>query len=509
MWGIVVMIAVACAPSGTKDPPVDEPERSGDTGEPPPEGCAPDPGQALLDVAMRPGPRTNQLEVTLELARPSPTALLCTASDDPLERHLVESEAIETSHTLRIDGLLPQTTYTCAVAPTCPVLVGPPTTLSFETGGWPGAIPRASVEVDPKLGFTGAWTLMNKPILNGETWLVVYDDAGIPRWWHEVAPNLFDVEVLYHPEDHSVVWGGGFSPEGRARVVHLWDGETYSADLPGWESTEYHHDAKRLADGRILTLEVQPNLFGVSYWDGFRIVLHDPDTQRIEFSTDSQRYVNEGLLRVAGGWLDADPYHANWLDWRQTPRGPELYVSLCFEHQLIAIDGDNGDVLWQLGAGRGWTVLDEAGDPLPESALPQCQHGVEVDGDRFLLYDNGQDRGYSQAVEWEIDGIDHTAQRSWAWSEPGWSEAFLGDVDYLKGGRVLITEARFGSLFGQSEIVEVDRDTGRVASRMSFSANEGAYRAERYGGCEMFRSARHCPELAQRIVELEPALRGG
>lgn len=504
MRGVIVVIAMSCAP----DPPPTSPP--GDPGTPtlPTGPCAPDPDQAVLSAKLGHGPTTNQLEVSLELAVPSPAALLCTADDDADEQHLVESSTPSARHALRLDGLLPETAYTCTAAPTCPIPTAPPETLSVVTGPWPSSIPRARIEVNPRLGLTGAWTLLNKPLLNGESWLVVYDDAGIPRWWHRVADDLFDVEVLYHPEDHSVVWGGGYSPEGRARVVHLWDGETYSADLPGWKYTNYHHDAKRIDDGRILTLEVQPNQAGFSSWDGFRVVLHDPASQTLAFEAESQRYVDEGLLRTAGGWFDTDPYHANWMDWRQTPRGPELYVSLCFSWQLMAIDGDSGDVLWQLSAGRGWTVLDEAGEPLPESALPQCQHGVEVDGDRFLLYDNGHDRPFSQAVEWEIDGINRVARKLWAWSEPGWSEDFLGDVDYLEGDRILITKGRFGGFFGASEIVEVDRATGAVASRMTFSGNEGAYRAERYGGCELFRSVRHCPELAERLEALEPALGG-
>ena len=527
MHRMLIAALVGCTSAGTGHVPMDTPPP--DTVDPPPDPtdsatdtgtdtatdtvtdtggstgpCAPDGAMSILDAAVEAGPRSNQFEIAVELSLPGSVAVVCTADADPDEQHLVEGRDQVAVHSLRFEGLRPFTAYTCEVAPTCPTMLDPVASLPLQSGPAPANIPLARVDVNPALGMTGAWTVMNKPIGGDNFQVVIYDDAGIPRWWYELPSDLWDVEALYHPEDHSVVWGGGDSPEGRARVVHLWDGETYSSDLANWQGRFFHHDAKRIADGRMLTLETEENTAGNDTWEGFRVVLHDPATGAVDFEAGSQRYVDEGLLRTAGGFFDQDPYHANWMDWRETARGPELYISLCFDHQLIAIDGTNGDMLWQFGEGQGWTLTDEAGAPLGEDALPNCQHGVEVDGDNFLFYDNGQDRGSSQGIEWHIDGVAKTAQRLWSWTEPGWNEDFLGDIDYLDGDRVLITEARFGTWFGNTEIVEVDRATGQVASRMTFDSDGGGYRAERYDGCEIFNSVAHCPDLADRWLELQP-----
>ena len=96
-----------------------------------------------------------------------------------------------------------------------------------------------------------------------------------------------------------------------------------------------------------------------------------------------------------------------------------------------------------------------------------------------------------------------TAQRLWLWTESGWYEPYFGDVDPLPGDRALIMKA---TMFGPSEIVEVDRATGSVASRLTFADGGFAYRADRYDGCALFDSVRHCPALAERHAQVAPLL---
>ena len=280
------------------------------------------------------------------------------------------------------------------------------------------------------------------------------------------------------------------------RIVDLWNQELYAFAPLGWEQDRFHHDAKRLDDGRLITLEAQLNTDGVGgVWDGFGIKVHDPTTGVVELDIHSQRYVDEGVLDTAGGF-DFNPYHANWMDLKDDGAGGStLYVSLCFDQTILALDGVSGDVKWHLGTGKGWTVQDASGAALTEDALPQCQHGLEVlSPNHLLVYDNGQDRDSSQAQEWTIDPVSKTATREWMWTEAGWSEPFLGDIDLLDGDRVFLTMATF---FGNSELVEVDRATGGVASRMELLGGY-TYRAERYLGCDLFHDIDACEDLATR-----------
>jgi hypothetical protein len=127
--------------------------------------------------------------------------------------------------------------------------------------------------------------------------------------------------------------------------------------------------------------------------------------------------------------------------------------------------------------------------------------------DVLLVYDNGADRAFSQVTELAIDAAARTVSVGWQWWEPGWHEGTLGDVDDLGNGRVLVTQAHpecwspGGS--ERSAIVEVDRASGLVASRLAFpDPDDVTYRAERYDGCALFGSVAACPPLGDRVREL-------
>lgn len=482
-----------------------------DTGTVEPETCAESP-TITVDVAVVTGTRSNDRQLDVTLSEAATVAALCTADGDPTQQHLVESTTVGTTHSLRFQGLLTDTAYTCKVGPTCPTMAGDAVEIAVTTGGTP-PFPRVNVDIDPVLGMTGYYTLvgwMDNSCAQGEdTWILIYDADGVVRWWYSVPQGLrLSFESLYHSEDNSIVWGGGEAPDGRAHVTELWDGDTYLAALPDWQDTTFHHDAKRLDDGRILTLEWRDNQAGNDQWTGWGARLHDPVQGTVDFEFDSQRYVDEGWLRNAGGFFDEDPYHANWVGWYDDGLAERLYLSMCDDWSIMSFDAATGDARWKLAADLGWTVLDAAGNELGDRALPQCQHGVEILGDDLLLvYDNGQGRGYSQISELQIDAATQTVTINWQWTEPDWWEGTLGDVDDLGNGRILVTEAHpecWSETRGdRSAIVEVERASGAVASRLEFPGSEHAvYRSERYDGCAFLSRAQACPALADRVAEL-------
>jgi hypothetical protein len=290
--------------------------------------------------------------------------------------------------------------------------------------------------------------------------------------------------------------------------VDLWAGDTYTTAFPGWDQTRFSHDAKLLPDGRLLTLDYRTATAEDQSWMGVGVRLHDPQTDTVLYDLDGQRYVDEGWLGLPWSEDDPDRYHANWVEWVEHEDGPRLYVSLCRDWSILAIDANSGDLRYKLARGLGWTVLDEQGQELDEDELPQCQHGNEVVGDDVLLvYDNGQGRDSSRILELALDPETLTAQRRWQWTEPGWYEGTLGDVDVLEGERLLVTQAHpecwSGTPGVYSALVEVDRPTGRVASRLTFPHLEDTiYRSERYGGCTLMNSTLACPALSTRKEEL-------
>ena len=72
------------------------------------------------------------------------------------------------------------------------------------------------------------------------------------------------------------------------RIVDLWDGERYAWAPTGWPDTDFHHDGKRIADGRLMTLEGRPNRSGARSFVGFGLRAHDPETGEVSFELDSQ-----------------------------------------------------------------------------------------------------------------------------------------------------------------------------------------------------------------------------
>jgi hypothetical protein len=463
----------------------------------------------VRSVEVEDGPTEVDRVLVVELGEAAPVAARCTSGDDPQERHLVESAGAGTRHELRFQGLAADTVYECEVSA---LPSGRAAVVELTTGAPRVEFPRLEVERDAALEMTGDYTLTQwiDGACNWETggWLVIFDADGAPRWWYRLNPGVWvDVESLYDPADGTILWGGGDDHEyGAPTVVDLWDGDVERVRFPGWENTRFTHDAKRLPDGTVLMLDNRNITDGETQWKGFGVGRYDLDADERIYDLGSQRYFDEGVLGPPRG--DHDPYHVNWVDWVAGPDDDRIYLSLCSDWSILSLDADSGDVRWKLARGEGWTVVDAAGQDLGEGALPQCQHGNELVGDDHLLvYDNGQSRDHSQVVEWRIDAAAHRAVRTWSWTEPGWHEGTLGDVDDLGGGRVLVTQAHpecwTDTPGDRSAIVEVDRASGRVAHRLTFPRTQDTnYRAQRIDGCDLFSDVRTCPARAEREREL-------
>jgi outer membrane protein assembly factor BamB len=122
-------------------------------------------------------------------------------------------------------------------------------------------------------------------------------------------------------------------------------------------------------------------------------------------------------------------------------------VSLHLADQVLKIDRNSGELIWRLGGVSSDFAMDLV-------AGFQRQHNVTSLGDgRYLMFDNGlAERGYSRALELEIDLEEKTASRVWEYKLPkALYSSVTGSATRQMNGNTLMASG------GTSTIVEVTR----------------------------------------------------
>jgi hypothetical protein len=177
---------------------------------------------------------------------------------------------------------------------------------------------------------------------------------------------------------------------------------------------------------------------------------------------------------------------------------------------VLAFDEATGDYLWKFGPGGDFTLVDPSGTPLPDSEYQAWQHGLDFDGTTMLVYNNGVDIGQSSVIAFELDVATLTATKLWEWTEPDWYQAYLGSVDWLPSGNVLIGMGHpecFATNPGDtSTIVEIDPVTGDKLWELKHAdIDVEMYRSDWADACELFANAKYCDSVGSRIDALENA----
>jgi hypothetical protein len=468
--------------------------------------CRPDADLEIASLTVTPSDFW-RATVEVALTRPADVAVECTLASDPAEVHLVEGRGAD-RYAWELGGLLGGEDYDCEAAAVCPTALGPNAHATMTTPPTPSWVPTATPTFDADLRMTGIYTLTNaQPDCTGgpdrDQWLVLWDPLGRPRWVYALPPHLnMGIEARFHGDD-LIVWGGGDSPYGAPAEVDLFDGQRLKTVVPDADGAIFNHDGKMVPDGRMLTNAATDE----HPWASFRLDLVDPGTGEDQWTYRSDQAIDQGALSPDNPAGPADPWHLNWLDLV----GDTVVASLCHAREIVGIDVPSSRVGWKFGKAGDFALVDEDGHDLDWTWFPQCQHGLEYDGRSLLVYDNGTENGWSRAIEYDLDLEARIATRTWWWTEAGWYETSLGDVDWLTADhrRVLVTEAHpecfSPSPDAVSQILEVDRDTDDVVHRLVFDDPEtSTYRAERIGGCDVFANAAYCQELADRRVLLEP-----
>lgn len=469
---------------------------------------------AVIDLVADDLPIPLQRRLTVTLDAPAGAWAVCTADDDPTEVILAESEASGTTHELFIHGLYPNSTWSCEVAAAC--AGSTPEAIGLQLGSPPPDVPRLNVtSTQPP---SDPWTLLNSQeslLAGNQQYVLIVDPQGRPRWIYDVG-TVYTVDIDTWWTGDRIHMGGGWglftealAQRGVMIQVDLAGNELVHRELPTF-GLGYNHHSEPMPDGEVVSLTTSHNrpVGGGTQWYGVAVERIVPSTGELTWSWDSQQLVDNGTVSPQTG----SPWHANALEWVTDPHGDALWISLYEGQAMWRIDRATGERTHVFGPGGDFTLVDPSGTPLPASEWPYSQHDPDVTPDgRILLYDNGVDRpggAYSRVSEYQLDLDSRVATLLWTWTEPGWYTPIIGDVDYLDDGNVLIAKGvvRLLTLWldQPSAVIELDPSSGTVVWRMDFDdIDHAVFRAQRYGGCEIFSNAKHCPSVAQRIEALQ------
>ena len=437
---------------------------------------------ASIEVLDNP---TLALEKTLLVTARAPTAvtLECTLEGDPDERHRLRRPAA-TEHALVLRGLLPAATYRCDLDLHDG---GAPAVITLDTDQLPAGVPAPALAATD--GARRGYTLINyASAAGGDAALLILDDEARVRWYYQLDAE-FDLDAQYIGGD-CLHYGGGHIPPTLIDLSH----EVLAVGPAAGDGVRHHHHAER-RDGETMALITAKDSLDGREWAGFVAEIRDAASGALRWSWASQEAVEAGHL-TAPPPVRHDPWHANWID----ARGDDFYVNFRNSDEVLRVDQRTGEIIWRLGNGGDFALLDEDGQPAGDARWFYGAHGPELDGDRVLLYDNGGQRPvgeYSRAVELTLDEDARTAQITWEYTEPGWYEPIWGDVDYHGDDRFIITRAHCSFCETpsreRSAVFEVDRASGEVVWALTFLSEEDAtYRSQRVDGCAIFDNQKYC-----------------
>ena len=244
----------------------------------------------------------------------------------------------------------------------------------------------------------------------------------------------------------------------------------------------FHHDFQLLPDGNLLVLSYEDRLVDLGDEGPVRVlgdVILELDASGEEVARwsaldhlDATRF--PGALSLADysrpSGTARDWTHGNAIHFRASDR--TILYSPRHQHQLVHLSWPRGEVLALYGEDGDYTLE-------PGGSWFYAQHAPMWSGpDRFLVYDNGNERPgggrpFSRVVEYELEPEAGRARQLFSWTTPFYTP-FVGDVDVLPSGRLLVTSGVSDGTPGS--VYEVDR-SGRTRWAARFAGGH-IYRSE-------------------------------
>ncbi len=335
----------------------------------------------------------------------------------------------------------------------------------------PSWLPEVEVTVhEPELMQSGATVFglntFGRPELTGVSAYFAYDETGELVWHYpdpdnEIRSNC-DLEVM--PDGNYLIhiengWRV-ITPKGKT-VMEV------TADDLGLENI--HHDVTFTPKGTFIAIANETQEMSVDWVAGGRVapikgeMLIEVDQNGEEiwrWSAFDHLNVNRVALEQTRNDGSLDWLHANGIQYFADD--DSILMSLRSQSWIIKIDHKTGEVLWRLGYDGDFELSNR--NPGAGVVWFSAQHAPELHSDgTILIYDNGNerawtDRQFSRAVMYQLDENNMTARQIWQYETDYYTD-FVGDVDLLDNGNILVTAGGQRNNSGPAQIVEVTQDT--------------------------------------------------
>jgi hypothetical protein len=469
---------------------------------------APEAQSATLSLTGSADPDDSQAwQFDVELDQAAAIQLICDETSPPAERHRVSSAAA-TTHAITLHGLKASTSYSCYAELTdTPGRRSAPVVVTTEP--LPSGLEEPDIVVpSPDVVETG-YILYNYARLNNDgsysdAYLVILDPLGNIRWWYDQLTGS-DIDASYLGDGRVLFGGASYPDHYPPTILNLDKQAVFNGTLETVSPLEsvgsYTHDVGVSADGKSIFALIGETVDNT--WNGFIVKQIDLETNKPVWWWDSYYDgVQKGYL-PPGDASNTVPYHANTA-WDQWENGRlYIYVSMRNLNQILKIDYLTKKLVWKLGAGGDFQLLEADGSPAGDSRWFTGQHDFKILRNRILMHDNGSTTLYgstsaSRALQLKLDEASHSAWITFEFTEPNWSEPSWGGFDLLPTGNTLLDMGhcwRCGSPKGHNtSILELDPQ-GHVLWRATHPTEEiVSYRAERIDGCALFNNETFCPD---------------
>lgn len=328
----------------------------------------------------------------------------------------------------------------------------------------------------------GFFVVSFKPSHEARSWVIVFDDEGVPRWWFNPPTRVLWGQIL---GDGNLVWARSFgdgygldprmahevrSPAGKLlRIV-----QTQGSIIDG-------HEYRELDNGNVLVDTYVPEAADLRRVGGpAHAAIVSAEVQELDpHGRELWHWNSRGQIRLGetGRWWRSvlsnprrrlhgrqtfDPVHINSID----PRGRrEVVISTRHTDAVYGISRAGGKIRWKLGGSETPESLRIVGDPAHR--LLGGQHDARVGRDgRLSVYDNGKDRPRRpRVVFYRLDLAHRTAHYLGQLNDPEVSRSHCcGSARELPGGGRLVS-------WGDNPLVSGFDSRDRLAFRLHLAVS--------------------------------------